>query len=174
MPIINFYFRTDTKKYRNKCKKCRSEDQKKISYYYKKKNKNKNPFNKKLKLCSKCKKWKIRSKENWYKVPIYKDGLNYVCKLCFHKFYIENKFDLFEGEFIKILKKHTNCQICGKNIKYKSKCYPCFDHDHKLESKGIIKLRGIICQDCNVGLGSFKDNLYILIKAIKYLKYNKI
>ena len=39
------------------------------------------------------------------------------------------------------------------------------DHCH---SSG--KVRGLLCQDCNVGLGSFKDNIEVIQKAIKYLK----
>ena len=32
------------------------------------------------------------------------------------------------------------------------------------------KVRGLLCQDCNVGIGSFKDNVEVLQKAIDYLK----
>lgn len=39
------------------------------------------------------------------------------------------------------------------------------DHCH---SSG--KVRGLLCQDCNVGLGSFKDNIEVIQKAIEYLK----
>jgi hypothetical protein len=40
------------------------------------------------------------------------------------------------------------------------------DHCHKKN-----KVRGIICRDCNFGLGNFKDNIKTLIKAIKYLRF---
>jgi hypothetical protein len=32
------------------------------------------------------------------------------------------------------------------------------------------KIRGILCTKCNTGLGSFKDNIELLMNAIKYLK----
>lgn len=52
------------------------------------------------------------------------------------------------------------CMICGdpdaKSI----------DHCHQT---GMI--RGIICQECNMGLGRFQDNLAILKSAIRYLEY---
>lgn len=38
------------------------------------------------------------------------------------------------------------------------------DHDHKT---GVI--RGLLCQDCNIGLGGFRDNIESLKRAIKYL-----
>jgi len=53
------------------------------------------------------------------------------------------------------------CAICKRNmIKPLS-----VDHDHET---GIV--RGLLCNTCNSGLGMFKDNLDILIEAVKYLK----
>jgi hypothetical protein len=34
------------------------------------------------------------------------------------------------------------------------------------------KVRGLLCDHCNKGLGLFKDNIDYLNKAIEYLKYN--
>ena len=39
------------------------------------------------------------------------------------------------------------------------------DHDHLTD-----KVRGLLCSQCNMGLGSFKDNKLILFNAIKYLE----
>ncbi len=41
------------------------------------------------------------------------------------------------------------------------------DHDHKTK-----KVRGLLCGSCNMGLAVFKDNPFVLINAIKYLKKN--
>ena len=71
-----------------------------------------------------------------------------------------------------ILENKTNCEICDikfDNIKkgaHRTKA--CIDHDHKT---GVI--RGIICGNCNFGLGNFKDNIELIEKAIKYLEENK-
>lgn len=39
------------------------------------------------------------------------------------------------------------------------------DHDH---TTGIV--RGLLCNNCNTGIGYFKDNIENLTRAIKYLK----
>ena len=43
------------------------------------------------------------------------------------------------------------------------------DHCHKTG-----KIRGLICDSCNVGLGRFKDNIDNLKNAIKYLEKNNL
>lgn len=52
------------------------------------------------------------------------------------------------------------CLIC----KIKPKCL-VIDHCHKTD-----KIRGLLCNLCNVGLGAFKDNSKFLIEASKYLE----
>lgn len=55
------------------------------------------------------------------------------------------------------------CHICSKPCPAKRKL--AVDHNHKT---GLI--RGLLCINCNKGLGNFKDDLDLLLKAIEYLK----
>lgn len=69
---------------------------------------------------------------------------------------------MFEYNTI-IEKQGFKCAICGihendlKNILF-------IDHCHVTG-----KVRGLLCQNCNTGLGMFKDNKEFLAKAIAYL-----
>jgi hypothetical protein len=51
------------------------------------------------------------------------------------------------------------CAICGVNIKL------VVDHCHDTQ-----EVRGLVCSNCNSGLGFFKDNVDVLVSAINYLK----
>tara|TARA_R110002072_G_C7616088_1_gene505485 strand:- start:40 stop:414 length:375 start_codon:yes stop_codon:yes gene_type:complete len=66
---------------------------------------------------------------------------------------IEEAFELYS---IK------ECGICNRNIiKNKNKC---IDHCH-----ATGKVRGVLCTQCNTGLGMFKDSEEFLSNAIKWL-----
>ena len=60
------------------------------------------------------------------------------------------------------------CEICGKHSKTKYKSLH-LDHDH---ANG--KFRGWLCHSCNIGIGNFKDDPQLLLKAIGYLLVNSI
>jgi len=69
--------------------------------------------------------------------------------------------DLTEKEFDKISKflESHSCEICGKIEKI------TIDHNHKTK-----KFRGLLCRICNLGLGAFKDDKNIVLKAFNYLQ----
>jgi hypothetical protein len=83
-----------------------------------------------------------------------------------------NQYGITELDKIKLLEiqKHR-CAICeghetivrgGKTISL------CIDHNHKTG-----KVRGLLCSNCNRGLGYFKDNMKSLLNAIRYIKRGK-
>ena len=63
----------------------------------------------------------------------------------------------------KILTSQNNkCAICGDELNK-----PYVDHCHKTQI-----IRGILCANCNTGIGMFNDNPKLLIAAFKYLEKN--
>lgn len=65
---------------------------------------------------------------------------------------------------LETLKKFQNykCAICSHVLEK-----PCVDHNHK-----DGQIRGLLCRNCNTGLGFFKDKINTLISAINYLECN--
>jgi predicted alpha/beta-hydrolase family hydrolase len=58
------------------------------------------------------------------------------------------------------------CLICGQECQTGRML--SVDHDHNTG-----KVRGLLCQNCNTGIGKFKDDPDLLKKAISYLERNK-
>lgn len=67
-------------------------------------------------------------------------------------------------EQAKTLEHINECQICNKYITGK---YRNIDHDHNTGN-----IRGILCNNCNLGIGLFKDNQNLLKEAARYLSHN--
>lgn len=73
------------------------------------------------------------------------------------------KYGISLATFKELLEEQKGvCKICS---------LPCtsgrqlsVDHDHLTG-----KVRGLLCGNCNKGLGSFKDNINLLKKAMEYL-----
>jgi hypothetical protein len=87
-----------------------------------------------------------------------------------------SKYNITKEEFDHMLNDqgHT-CYICG-NI-FNDTILPHVDHDHECcpNNKSCGKcIRGLLCRNCNTGIGLLKDDPIILQRAIKYLtKENK-
>ncbi len=71
-------------------------------------------------------------------------------------------------EYDNLLKEFGNsCGICKEHQSNLS--LPLhIDHDHVSN-----KVRGLLCRDCNFGIGLFKDNISIIQSAISYLELSK-
>jgi hypothetical protein len=73
-----------------------------------------------------------------------------------------------------LTKQNYSCAICGSSnpksgflmaAGKKRIGYFRIDHDHKTN-----KLRGLLCNNCNLGLGNFKESVEVLQNALTYLK----
>lgn len=88
---------------------------------------------------------------------------------------ILKQFGLTKEQFDALLVKQENrCAICSKHfvtdmqdygVRNKKDQRPHIDHDH-----ATGKVRGLLCSVCNLGLGSFSDNVATLVNAACYLE----
>jgi len=142
--------------------------------------------------CTKCSEYKFISefsKKNCSR------GKNYYCRQCHSKYNTEwakkNKYPRHEYQVNYRIKNRSKIRGYGLKSRLKkfgltldiyksmvknqngkcliceelSKRNLCVDHNH---SNG--KIRGLLCQSCNLVIGNAKDNADILKSAIKYLQ----
>jgi hypothetical protein len=78
------------------------------------------------------------------------------------------KYNLSEEQYLLMIEQ--GCEMCGSTETL------CVDHDHNC-CPGTITcgkcIRGILCHNCNKGIGNFKDDIDKLQSAINYLRKYK-
>lgn len=137
-----------------------------------------------VKECTKCGKMKPLTEFHINKgVKSSKDGLRPSCKMCEslrNKQYRQtvkgnriNREKHFKARYGLTLNDRLTmyimqsgcCACCGDSIAL-NKIF--VDHDHETD-----EIRALLCWNCNVGLGHFKDDPIRLQKAIDYLGKHK-
>lgn len=92
------------------------------------------------------KKWREDNPERYFELSIFQ------------------KYGIDLDDYYKLLKDQNGlCAICNKTCARKHRL--AIDHCHTTG-----KVRGLLCERCNHGLGNFKDNIDSLKNAIKYLE----
>lgn len=100
-------------------------------------------------------------------------GGKYQCRSCLNEANhvhqlrrMKCQLPLFE---ILMKKQNGKCAICGARQGHRScrgkVCRLAVDHDHQTG-----KVRGLLCNNCNRGLGRFHDSAEIVESALRYLK----
>lgn len=150
-PISNYSKHNQTKDKRHiYCKECRSIDAKKYWINYWDKNK------KRLLTAAKIKRDNNKEEHAAYRRMLF-----------------ERNPDLYKNQWYKSKYKITLDDYKTMYDRQKGKCLIChkfkrklsIDHDHKTHV-----IRGLLCRECNIGLGLFKDNPISLQNAINYLQ----
>ena len=85
------------------------------------------------------------------------------------EYYLVNTHGITLDVYNYMLEKQEGCcSICGIHISELGVENLYVDHNHK---NGNV--RGLLCSNCNLGIGHFKDNIDLLENAIKYLKQHE-
>lgn len=73
----------------------------------------------------------------------------------------KGKYGLTPKQFYILLEvQNYKCKICREDLEV-----PCVDHCHDTG-----RVRGLLCRNCNLGIGYFKDNIELLDYAKDYLR----
>jgi hypothetical protein len=113
--------------------------------------------------CSKCHKTKPESE--FYKKD--RSGrLDRTCKVCRIIRQREKNLGVTQEDYLAMYKKQEGrCGICRSRLY--SKRYKAFAVDHCHDTG---RIRGLLCTNCNTGLGLFKDDPIALQRAIEWTK----
>jgi hypothetical protein len=171
------------------CKRCsKIYNREKYASKYAEKNKNFIPEvypTDTLKTCYKCKEEKFITE--FPKNKLGKFAVKSVCRVCdrvrvstwkknnpdrVRNLHLKYKHNISLDIFNEMLKHQNNCcaicKIDAKDILGKFKQKLVVDHCHTTG-----KVRALLCDSCNVGLGLFKDNIESLRKSADYLEFYK-
>lgn len=87
----------------------------------------------------------------------------------FTRKYLKKQYDISYEEYLKMYNLFgKRCHICkqrGFRIDKHQKLDLAVDHCHTTG-----QVRGMLCHNCNRGLGLFQDNIEYLLNAVDYLK----
>lgn len=88
------------------------------------------------------------------------DGLQVYCKSCVN----HRRHGIASDEYALLMHKQDGrCAICGHKPSPGRSL--AVDHCHHTSS-----IRGLLCTNCNLGLGKFKDDVTLLRKAVAYME----
>lgn len=140
------------------CSRCKIE--KPLKDFYKDKN-TKTGYKSYCKDCAKVvyKNWKDKNPDKAQEIWLTASNKYYKHSNASFKRKLK-KYDLTEESYNELHLEHNGkCKICKKEIEDL-----VIDHCHQTG-----KVRGLLCNPCNKGLGFFEDNIESLRSAIEYL-----
>lgn len=120
--------------------------------------------NKKCKQCHKS-----QPVSEFHKAKATRDGFHAMCKNCRKGMHLSGHLQRYYNltvEDYNLLRfaQQYKCKICGTHEAQNTYQRLHVDHDHITG-----KVRGLLCDRCNRGIGCFRDNPDIMYHAIKYI-----
>lgn len=95
-----------------------------------------------------CRKWQKKNAQSLYLKALF------------------NRTGLTKSDYKALIKRAKGrCEICKTTKPRLGNKRLVVDHDHKSK-----QIRGLLCSNCNVALGYFKDDTKLITNAINYLK----
>jgi hypothetical protein len=140
-----------------KCKDCLRSDRKK---------RERTRFNPVLtgnKTCIRCNIEK--TKDNFLLNKSSADGFNGWCKQCTKDATLITKYGITIDQYTQLLSKQNyKCALCETSNPGGNTNVFVVDHNHITG-----KIRGLLCNHCNTGLGKLRDSSTLLLKAAQYV-----
>jgi len=122
------------------------------------------------KVCTKC--GTEKAFDAFHRQESSPDGRAMYCISCKtegrRSHHLKHSYGITEEHYLTMIdEQHGCCAICGSDDETISG-HLCVDHDHQTGA-----VRGLLCSNCNTGLGLLQDNPAILQSAIRYLDSSK-
>ena len=119
-----------------------------------------------MKKCKKC--GEEKPLEEYNKHPQTKDRLRTDCKQCQAKanadLNLKRNYGITLEDYDRMLEEQEGkCKICG-TTEPNGKGRFHVDHNHDTQ-----EVRGLLCHNCNRGIGYLRDDVSIILKALEYL-----
>lgn len=123
------------------------------------------------KCCGTCREW--LDVTSFHKDANRSDGLNSVCKSCLRMKMLADKYNITVDQYDLMLSAQGGgCAVCGVTESADGSSL-AVDHDHGCcpgERACGLCVRGLLCRDCNQGLGLYRDRPDLLRAAASYLE----
>lgn len=122
---------------------------------------------------ARCKSCQVEHKRNYLAIPGNREKAKEYNRAWFARnsrrkedYRLKNLYGISIEEYEMMYKRQgRKCAICRQD---RSEMKLCVDHDHITG-----EIRGLLCQQCNKGLGDFADSVEYLKSAVAYLQSKK-
>jgi Recombination endonuclease VII len=120
-----------------------------------------------LKVCTRC--GEIKPRTGFHVFAAAPDGRAAQCVACYTKAARVKNYGISEEKFEVMWRDQEGlCLLCEDFLIPFGKGGCVIDHDHETG-----KVRGILCNQCNLGLGLFRENAETCERAASYLRKHK-